>query len=223
MNVHSGNERMKHDHEPEAVMSEIEALQQQIFDLRRAQILDAATQVFAEKGFPRATIKEIARIAQVADGTIYNYFENKEALLFAILDRLNETEQREAHFAAGVQGDLRTFIAAYLRRRMALLWPNAAVFKAILPELLVNTELREIYYQQIIAPSFRIAEQHFAAQMDAGILRRMDAPLTVRAIGGMVLGLLLLELLGDEHLQVAWEDAPDTLAALIYDGLKPGE
>jgi AcrR family transcriptional regulator len=37
---------------------------------RRTQILDAAIAVFSEKGFHRATIKEIARVAAIADGTI---------------------------------------------------------------------------------------------------------------------------------------------------------
>jgi len=48
------------------------------------RILQAAEKVFAEKGYHRATIKEIAKLAKVAEGTIYEYFEGKEALLFAI-------------------------------------------------------------------------------------------------------------------------------------------
>ncbi len=39
---------------------------------RRTQILDAAITVFSEKGFHRATIKEMARVAGIADGTIYS-------------------------------------------------------------------------------------------------------------------------------------------------------
>ncbi len=44
---------------------------------------------FAERGFHRATIHEVARATGVADGTIYTYFEHKTALLQGILDRLN--------------------------------------------------------------------------------------------------------------------------------------
>ncbi len=39
---------------------------------RKEQILDAAAQVFAAKGFHRATTKEIAEAADVSEGTIYN-------------------------------------------------------------------------------------------------------------------------------------------------------
>ena len=199
-------------------MSDIDALQRQILEARRALILDAATRVFAEKGFHRATIKDIAHAAGIADGTIYNYFANKESLLSAILDRL---AQQDTTPEAAVQTDLRAFMAAYLRQRIALLWPNYEVFKAVLPELLVNQDLRDLYHQQILLPGMQQAEQFFTAQIDAGKLRRLDVAIVARAISGMLFGLFLFEMLGDEHLQIAWEDAPEMLASLLVDGLKP--
>ena len=51
---------------------------------REAVIIDAATQVFLEKGFDGAKISEIARLADVADGTLYLYFKNKNALMAAV-------------------------------------------------------------------------------------------------------------------------------------------
>jgi TetR/AcrR family fatty acid metabolism transcriptional regulator len=47
-------------------------------------IIDAALEVFGEKGFYNATISEIARTAGVSEATIYEYFGSKEDLLFAI-------------------------------------------------------------------------------------------------------------------------------------------
>src|SRR5262245_61042913 len=93
-------------------------IQQQLIEARRNQILDAATQVFAQKGFHRATIRDVAKTAGVADGTIYTYFANKSALLLGILDRLNQTTARREHFAAAETLDLRTFFTVYLRQRM---------------------------------------------------------------------------------------------------------
>lgn len=136
-------------------------LQQLLISARRNQILDAATTVFAEKGFHRATIKDIARQAGIADGTIYTYFASKTGVLLAILHRLNETTEREQQFAQGSEQDVRSFFRAYLQQRMALLWPNAEVFRAVLPEMLVNAELRDLYYQQVLAPTFAVGEQFF--------------------------------------------------------------
>jgi len=52
-------------------------------------IIDAAKKVFAQKDFAKATISEIASLAGVADGTIYEYFQSKEDILLSIAeDRL---------------------------------------------------------------------------------------------------------------------------------------
>src|SRR5260370_34870129 len=53
---------------------------------RRDQIIDAAMRIFAQKGFIKATNKDIAREAGITPGLIYYYFESKEALLKAILE-----------------------------------------------------------------------------------------------------------------------------------------
>ncbi len=50
-------------------------------------ILESAEKVFAKKGYESAKMTEIARKAGVADGTVYEYFENKELLLFSIPKR----------------------------------------------------------------------------------------------------------------------------------------
>jgi len=51
------------------------------------RILNAAERVFAEKGIYRARVSEIAKLAGVAEGTVYEYFGNKEDLLLSIPDR----------------------------------------------------------------------------------------------------------------------------------------
>ncbi len=48
------------------------------------QILEAAETMFSEKGFNKTKVQEIARAANVAEGSIYDYFKNKEDLLLSI-------------------------------------------------------------------------------------------------------------------------------------------
>jgi TetR/AcrR family fatty acid metabolism transcriptional regulator len=196
-------------------------IQELLVTARRNQILDAATTVFAEKGFHRATIKDVARAAGIADGTIYTYFSSKTEVLLGILNRLNESTEREMQFALGSEQDVRAFFKAYVRQRISLIWPNAEVFRAVLPEMLVNAELRDLYYQQVLVPTFRVAEHYFLAQMEEGQLRKVDVPLAVRAIAGTVLGLLMTQLLGDELIAARWEELPEVLTTLMFDGLKP--
>ena len=52
---------------------------------KREAIVEAAIEVFAQKGFHAARISDVARAAGVADGTIYLYFDNKEHLLLSLI------------------------------------------------------------------------------------------------------------------------------------------
>jgi len=196
-------------------------IQELVTAARRKQILDAATQVFAERGFHRATIKDIARVAGIADGTIYIYFASKTDLLIGILDRLNETEQRDEHLAQALTPDLQEFFAAYLAHRLSVLAPTYEMLRAVLPELLVNAELRTMYYQRVIAPTMALGEHYIQALVEGGQLRPVEAPLAARAISGMVLGLLVLQMLGDDYLATHGPAVAGPLAALLFDGMRP--
>jgi AcrR family transcriptional regulator len=186
---------------------------------RREQIVGAATRVFAEKGFRRATTREVARAAGVSEGTIYNYFEDKDALLLAILDRLNETERRAADFEEEMDTDFRGFLEQYLRRRMSLIWENREVFRVVLSEMLVNAELRERYLRHVVEPTMSIAEENFRSRMEQGEVLETDAPLAMRSVAGTVLGILVLGLLGDEEIGSRSDEVPDVLAGLLIQGL----
>lgn len=53
-------------------------------DERRSDLIEAATKVFGQKGYAKATISEIVKEAGVAQGTFYVYFESKEDILDAV-------------------------------------------------------------------------------------------------------------------------------------------
>lgn len=54
---------------------------------KQLQILDAATECFAAKGYYGASIKEICQTANISNGALYKYFENKEELFLAVLNQ----------------------------------------------------------------------------------------------------------------------------------------
>ena len=199
----------------------IQAIQAQLVAARRTQILDAATQVFASKGFNRATIRDVAQAAGVADGTIYNYFANKTDLLFGLLERLNDTERRPASLALAAEAPFADYFRAYLRERVEALWSNADLFRAVLPELLANPDLRKRYFDEVIAPTMALGEGAFEALAAEGRMRELDASLTTRMLAGSLLGLMVLQLLGDETLAARWREIPDALADLLLPGLLP--
>lgn len=192
----------------------------QLADARKNQILDAATQVFADRGFHAATIKDIAQQAGVADGTIYLYFKTKADLFVGILDRLNETERRAVDLSAAVptEADFREFFATYMRKRLSLLEENLRTFQAVIPELLQNRELRERYLTEILEPSFRIAVPLIGKRLQPALKRKVSVELAVRTIPSMVLGMLILRMLGDPTVEKSWAELPDLLTTMLFDG-----
>src|SRR3954462_8056734 len=62
----------------------------------RAKLLEAARKVFAEKGYGAATARDIVRETDLASGTFYNYFDDKEDVFRALLEQISTTPLRLA-------------------------------------------------------------------------------------------------------------------------------
>ena len=56
----------------------------------RAAILDAAREVFAEQGYEAASVRDIIRRTELASGTFYNYFPDKDAIFVALIEEAGE-------------------------------------------------------------------------------------------------------------------------------------
>ena len=69
---------------------------------RRQRILKAARRLFAERGFEATTTRELASAARIAAGTLFNYFESKEALAAALV--AEALEEGRADFRARLRG-----------------------------------------------------------------------------------------------------------------------
>ena len=104
---------------------------------KRRRILDAAVKVFAEKGFFQARVSDIARMAGVADGTIYLYFKNKDDLLISIFEEKMKEINVKFRDALGTEKDS-------VQRFRRLIAMHLAGFQAY-PELaaVLQVELRQ--------------------------------------------------------------------------------
>jgi TetR/AcrR family fatty acid metabolism transcriptional regulator len=193
--------------------------EQERIDRRRAQILAAASRVFARQGFHRTTVREVAREAGIADGTIYLYFASKQELLLALLGELARVGERPADFAALAGMDARAFLDAYLHRRFEDLREWRQLFAAVVPEVLADAELRAAQIAQA-TPAFEAAEVEIARRMTAGELPPRDPALQVRAMAATIVGLLVLDVMGDPVVDARWDELPAFLAGLWFDGLR---
>ena len=197
-----------------------EAIQAQIIEARRNQILDAAAAVFAEKGFHPTTIKDIAKVAGIADGTIYNYFKNKSALLIGIFDRMRASTVEGIVLPNMDEIEPRLFIKTFLSHSLMTFRDDKfPLFQVIISEMMVNEELRVLYYQQILEPTLTLAEGYFLQLGTRNNIPPEHISLTIRAISGMVMGLIMQNIMNDPIIIQKWDELPDFLTNLLLDGL----
>ena len=197
-----------------------DAIQAQIIEARRNQILDAAATVFAEKGFHPTTIKDIAKVAGIADGTIYNYFKNKSALLIGIFDRMRASTVESIVLPNMDDIEPRLFIKTFLSHSLMTFRDGKfPLFQVIISEMMVNEELRVLYYQQILEPTLTLAEGYFLQLGTRNKFPPAHISLTIRAISGMVMGLIMQNIMNDPIITQKWDELPDFLTNLLLEGL----
>jgi AcrR family transcriptional regulator len=84
----------------------------------RDKILQAALEVFAQKGYHRALVDDIVRVSRTSKGAVYHHFPNKEALFLALVDdfagRLAESVAAAIAGAAGALGKVEAALTAGL-------------------------------------------------------------------------------------------------------------
>jgi AcrR family transcriptional regulator len=97
---------------------------------RRDRLINAAIAVFIEKGFHKATVRDIGRAADMTQGTIYNYVSSKDDILYLVCDRIvaeyNEQARRALDTSDDPVGRVRSSVRAisqvmYRHRREILL------------------------------------------------------------------------------------------------------
>lgn len=94
---------------------------------KRRQILDGAHEVFIARGFDAASMSDIAAAANVSKGTLYVYFEDKEHLFLALIERERESQKRAAFEALQEDPDTAHALATFGERLVRLLSCDFAV------------------------------------------------------------------------------------------------
>ena len=197
---------------------------EQMAEARRKQILMGAAQVFAEKGYHKATTKEIAKAAGVAEGTIYNYFNNKRELLAAMLDLVTMQSLKDLMLDEPPE-DLRALITAIMRDRAQLVRERGQLIVPVLAEVFNDVELRELLYRQVLVPMAAHMERYVQTHIDSGDFHPLDPVVVTRAIMGALMLNFALKFTGLEsrYENISDEEMTEQLALLFVNGLLDNE
>ena len=163
-----------------------------VVDDRREQILEAAMHVFAQKGYARATTKDIASAAGITPGLIYHYFENKEALLKTIIEARSPVQDVRSLPAQIRELPLEAMLQTLVERMLGIAESERFVqlIRLFLPEVIQNPEIAPLglatFQEEVV-----FLKDYLAEHMQTGELRQADPSLLAQVIMGSVMGFVL--------------------------------
>ncbi len=195
-----------------------------IVEDRREQIIDAAMRVFAQKGFVRATNKDIAREAGITPGLIYHYFENKEALLREIIEMRSPLQVIRSVPPQVLALPPEAFLRHLVRQVLGILEGERFVqaIRVFLPEVIHNPEISPLGIT-FLHEAIEFLTGYLAGKMASGELRQADASLTAQVLASSIMGFVLhRQILRDTQvLQYSHEQIVEAVVTTSLQGLLP--
>jgi len=159
-------------------------------DARPSEILAAALETFVEHGYAATRLEEVARRAGVTKGTLYIYFESKEALFKEVVranvvPMLTTAEQLAADRSASPEALLHQLVTAW----WCAMGPSGlgGLPKLVMSEAANFPELAQFWYGEVVQRGRRVFAQVIERGVEAGAFRPVDVDLAVRLILAPVL------------------------------------
>lgn len=194
---------------------------------KQIKIVQAAVEIFSEKGFAGSSTSEIAQKAGVAEGTIFRHYKTKKELLLSIVAPMMSkliapfavkdfTKVLEADYP-----DVEQFLRAIIVNRLEFARRHFPVIKIFMHEIPFHNELREQFKETVavlVLEKAYKAIRHFQKQ---GQIIELPAPTTMRLIVSTIVGFLIARFLlvpdadWDEEKEIDY-----TIKFILY-GLSP--
>lgn len=154
-------------------------------DARPGEIAAAALELFAEKGFAATRIDDVAERAGVSKGTVYLYFENKEALFKSavqavMLPAIEAAETLPLQPEATARQMLRCFVFGWWE--MVGSSPAGGVPKLLVAEARNFPEMARWFHDAIIARAMAVVRRIIAIGIERGEFRPLDESVAMRVV-----------------------------------------
>ena len=194
---------------------------------RREQILDVATDLFAQQGYGGTTTRLIAERAAVNEALIFRHFTSKEELYWAVIERKiiasapRERMQQDLE-AGGEDLDVLSRVALQVLERRS---KDHTLSRLLLFSALEKHELSERFFRYYVADYFEALASFVRKGIDAGRFRPMDPLLAARSFLGMVIYHSWIQELygGKKVLEFDPQVVSRTLAGIWLGGMYPKE
>lgn len=195
-------------------------------EARPSEIVAAALDLFAEKGFAATRLEDVASRAGLSKAAIYLYFKDKTALLMAVVEdavgaKLDFAQTAAANHSGPVAplfADLLSLIAGHVNQSRL---PD--IIKLVVGESRAHPEIGRAYLDNVVNRALPLFQDLLQRGIEAGEFRAVDTPLAVKGfVAPMLLGALwksVFEPIGAAPLDV--EALARQHADIFLKGLRP--
>ena len=197
-------------------------------EARPDEVLDAALDLFIEKGFASTRVEDIAKRAGISKGAVYLYFPSKEAILEGLVRRaILPLATHALGFIENYEGDPRLVLTMVMKMVAGkLAEPRLlAIPKIVMREVVHFPELAQMYRREVLDRVMPVVEGLIRNGIDAGYLRPVDPHLTIRSLIGPVLAHVLLaeifDIMPEDGLAI--DRLIDNHLTILLDGLSAPE
>lgn len=152
-------------------------------DARPEEIISAALEVFADRGFAATKLEDVARRAGVTKGTIYLYFENKEALFKALIRQtIVPVIAQGEELAKSFTGSARDLFERLVREYWRLVGETSLVGipKLMMAEANNFPELARFYYEEVVTRGHKLMAGVLERGIKAGEFRRVNVAVATK-------------------------------------------
>jgi AcrR family transcriptional regulator len=152
-------------------------------EARPGEIVAAALDVFVERGFAATKLEEVARRAGVTKGTVYLYFDSKEALFKAVVrETIVPIFARGEQMVAEYRGSAAELFGELVRKWWELIGETSlsGIPKLMMAEAGNFPVLARFYYDEVISRGQRLMASVLERGIDSGEFRRLDVKLAVK-------------------------------------------
>lgn len=172
----------------------------------RARLVETALAVFAQRGVGASVIQEVIALAEVSQGTFYNYFRTNEELLLAVAEELSNELVQLIEGTVGAYPDPAQRIAVGVR-----LYLHKARSLPLFARFITKTGMGLVSPNNLV---YEYVPPHLEAGFESGRFKTLPVPVALDLIGGAALAAIARLASGE-----AEEDYPEVMVATLLRAL----
>jgi AcrR family transcriptional regulator len=193
-------------------------------EARPDEVLDAALELFVEKGFSATRVEDIAARAGLSKGAVYLYFPSKEAILEGLVRRaILPIANNALGFLENFSGDPRIVITMVMKMIAGRLHDPklVAIPRLLIREMIHFPEFAQMYRREVLDRVIPAVTQLIKNGVAEGYFRPVDPELTIRSIiGPIALHMMMAEVFGITPVDgLAIDRLIENHISILFDGL----